>query len=453
MHARAASRPDFSARLSFWMLSAFLVILWIAGGASRADVLGQGVVRFFAWAFLVGFVLFSARFEWRRVKPIAILLGLTILLVALQLLPLPPAVWTALPGRDLLIQAAEVSGQPQPWRPISISPGATANALGSLVVPAVVLLLCAQLSREQQWHIAAVLLALVFGGCILALLQFSGASFANPFINYQVGLVSGNFANRNHFALFVALGCLIAPVWGFRGERNSRWKSVAALALLPFFLLVIFATGSRAGTLLAILAIVAGFLMVRANAIRELRALPRWASVTIFIASVSVVIGAVVLSLFLGRAVAINRALDLEVAEDLRSKAFPTLVDMIGRYFPAGTGFGTFDPVYRIGEPDALLQPLYFNHAHNDWLEVLLNGGLAGAVLLGGVLVWVVTASIMAWRRSEQGNGLAWTGAIGLLLVMLASIPDYPARTPMIMAIVVIAGVWLHSGARSPRDF
>ncbi|WP_375291182.1 O-antigen ligase family protein [Qipengyuania sp.] len=453
MQAKAVSRPDFSARLSFWLLSAFLVILWIAGGASRADVSGQGAVRFFAWAFLIGFVLFSARFEWRRVKPIAILLGLTIVLVALQLLPLPPAIWTALPGRHLLVQAAEVSGQPQPWRPISISPGATANALGSLVVPAVVLVLCAQLSREQQWRIAAVLLALVFAGCILALLQFSGASFANPFINYQVGVVSGNFANRNHFALFIALGCLIAPMWSFRGERHTRWKSVAALALLPFFLLVTFATGSRAGILLAILAIVVGFMMVRANAIRELRTLPRWACVTILISVASGVIGAVVLSLFLGRAVAIDRALDLAVAEDLRSKAFPTIIDMLGHYFPAGTGFGTFDPVYRIGEPDALLQPLYFNHAHNDWLEVVLNGGLAGAVLLGGVLVWVVIATIKAWRRSGQGTGLARTGAIGLLLVMLASIPDYPARTPMIMAIIVIAGVWLHSGTRSSRDF
>ena len=88
MPRNSTSSADFSARLSFWLLCVFLVILWIAGGASRADVAGQAVVRFFAWAFLIVFVLFSARFEWRRIKPLAIFLGLAILLVFLQLVPL-----------------------------------------------------------------------------------------------------------------------------------------------------------------------------------------------------------------------------------------------------------------------------------------------------------------------------------------------------------------------------
>lgn len=449
MPAKAVSHSDFSARLSFWLLTIFLVILWIAGGASRADVSGQGVVRFFAWVFLIGFALFSTRFDWRRVKPIAILLGLTILLVALQLVPLPPAIWTALPGRELLKQAAEVSGQPQPWRPLSISPGATANALGSLVVPTLVLVLCAQLNREQQWRIASVILFLVFAGCFLALLQFSGANFGNPFINYRGGTVSGNFANRNHFALFVAIGCVIAPCWGFHGDRQDRWKAIAAVAMLPFFLLVVLASGSRAGVFLAAVAIAVGLFLVRANAIRELRTLPRWLAVIVLVSAVVVIVGAVALSFTFGRAVAIDRALDLETAADLRSKAFPTVIDMLSRYFPAGTGFGTFDSVYRIGEPDALLQTRYFNHAHNDWLEVILDGGLAGVVLLGAVLGWIVLASIRAWGRCGAGAGLARTGAVTLLLTLLASIPDYPARTPMIMAIVVIAGAWLHAGLRS----
>jgi O-antigen ligase len=452
MQAMAVSRPDFSARLSFWLLSVFLVILWVAGGASRPDVSGQSVVRFFAWAFLIGFVLFSSRFEWRQVKPVAILLGLTTLIVALQLVPLPPMIWTELPGRDLLMRAAEVSGQPQPWRPLSISPSATANALGSLVVPTAVMVLAAQLTWEQQWQIATLILALVFAGCLLALLQLSGANFNNPFINYQTGMASGNFANRNHFALFVALGCLIAPLWGFRSGHQNRWKALAGFALLPFLLLVTLAAGSRAGIFLAALAVASGLFLVRANAIRELRTLPRWASVTILVSAVVAVAGAVVLSFILGRAVAIERAIDLNTAEDMRSRAFPYVIEMLGHYFPAGTGFGTFDPVYRMGEPDALLQTVYFNHAHNDWLEVILDGGIASVILLGAALGSAALAGVRAWRHSGNGAALALTGAVTLLLVLLASIPDYPARTPMIMAIVVIAGVWLHSGSRLSPD-
>jgi hypothetical protein len=35
-------------------------------------------------------------------------------------------------------------------------------------------------------------------------------------------------------------------------------------------------------------------------------------------------------------------------------------------------------------------------------------------------------------------------GFVLLLLVILASVVDYPARTPMMMAVVVLAGLWLH---------
>ncbi|GAA3786449.1 hypothetical protein GCM10022600_02760 [Qipengyuania pelagi] len=447
-----ASPADLSARLSFWLLCVFLVILWIAGGASRADVAGQAVVRFFAWAFLIVFVLFSARFEWRRVKPVAIFLGLAALLVFLQLVPLPPEVWTALPGRELLKGAAEVSDQPQPWRPLSISPSATVNALGSLVVPTLVLILCAQLTREQHWRIAALLLALIFAGCLLGLLQFSGANFDNPLINYQDAAVSGNFANRNHFALFVAIGCLLALVWGLRGDHDKKWKPIVAIGVLPLFLLIALATGSRAGFLLSILAIATGLFLTRSVLLQELRALPRWMALTVLAFVFLAMVGAVILSFSLGRAVSIDRAFELNAAEDLRSQAFPYIIEALTRYFPVGSGFGTFDPVYRIGEPDSLLQPQYFNRAHNDWLEVILDGGIAGVALLTAVFVWIAVTAFKAWRRGEGSRGLAGVGTVALILTMLASVPDYPGRTPMIMAVIMIAAIWLHVGSQSSHQ-
>ena len=445
MPANTAIRPDFSSRLSFWMLSAFLVVLWVAGGASRADVSGQGVVRFFAWSFLIAFALFSTRFDWRRVKPIVLLLGLIILLVGLQLVPLPPAIWTALPDRELLVEAAEVSGQAQPWRPWSISPGATANALGSLVVPVTVLVLAAQLTRDQQWRVAAVLLALVFAGSLVALLQFSGAKFGNPLVNYQAGAVSGMFANRNHFALFLSFGCLLAPIWGFRETKQAKLRATLSIGIMLIFLLVALASGSRSGIILTAAGALGGIFLIRAKAARELRSLPRWATFSIPVVILLILAGVVILSFILGRAIAVDRAIVLEADDDLRSKAFPYVIENIVRYFPTGTGFGAFDPVYRIGEPDALLQPAYFNHAHNDWLEILLDGGLAGGVMAIAIVGWVVVAAVRAWRGSDQGSGLARAGSLALVLTMLASLTDYPSRTPLIMAIIVIAAVWLHS--------
>lgn len=439
---------EFDARLAFWLLAGFFVVLWFAGGASRADVAGQAVARFFAWIVLIVLVLSSHRINWRPVWPVALLFALSVLTVLLQLLPLPPAAWSALPGHEILLRGAEVSRQPQPWRPMSISPSATVNALGSLVVPGAVLVLGANLSPSQHWRILALILAAIFAGCILGLLQFSGARFSNPLINYVAGSTSGNFANRNHFALFVALGCLMAPVWGLQVEGRVRWKPITAIALVVFFVLVILAIGSRAGLVLTLIAMVLGFLIVRTRVMREIRALPRPIAIGI-VASVPIaVVTAVVASISLNRAVAVDRVLDLEASSDLRSQALPHVVDATIRYFPFGSGFGTFDPAYRMVEPDELLRLVYFNHAHNDWLETVLTGGLPGALLLIAALTWYARATFRALRREREGASLALVGSAGLLLFMIASLVDYPARTPMGMAIVMVLAVWLQMTTR-----
>src|SRR3546814_1980120 len=74
---------------------------------------------------------------------------------------------------------------------------------------------------------------------LVGLLEFSGVRVDNPFINDSVGSVSGTFANRNHFALFLGLGCLITPVWAFAGTQGTGWRAPVALALITLFALTI----------------------------------------------------------------------------------------------------------------------------------------------------------------------------------------------------------------------
>lgn len=450
---RHPARADLSSRLSFWALAAFLLLVWVAGGASRADALGQVVVRFSAWAILIGFVLAVPRMDWRQVRVPLILVGAMVLLVAIQLVPLPPGLWTLLPGRDVLEGAALVIGEEQPWRPLSISPGATANALGSLIVPVLVLLLAASLTRAQHWRIAALLLGLMVAGSLLGLLQFSGARFDHPLVNDISGMVSANFANRNHFALFLAAGCVAVLVWAFEGE-NARWKIFVGAGIVLLFALMILATGSRAGMLLGVIGMVLGLAIVRRRAFREFARLPRKVAIALAVLAFVFVASAVWLSISLDRAASIERVLTLDAGGDLRAGATPIVIDMIGRYFPAGAGFGTFDPAFRISEPDSFLRPSYFNRAHNDWLEIVLDGGVAAVLLLVAALVWFVRRSRAAWTRRDEtganktgadktGARLAQLGSAIIVLVLIASIVDYPARTPMIMAMLALAAAWL----------
>ena len=98
---RDSMRPNRASSLAFWLLAAFLTILWVAGGASRSDVFGQVVVRFSGWLLILGAVMVLPRLPLRLIGWPALILGGSVVLVAVQLLPLPSSMWTQLPGRSL----------------------------------------------------------------------------------------------------------------------------------------------------------------------------------------------------------------------------------------------------------------------------------------------------------------------------------------------------------------
>lgn len=432
--------------LNFVLLVVMLIVLWIAGGASRADVLGQTVVRAVAWLVAIIAILFAPKPNLKPVAPVAFLLFASAALVVLQLIPLPPSIWTSLPGRELVTQSAILSDQQQPWRPISLSPDATINALSSLVVPAVVFFLAAGLAQENQKRLLSLLLGLVVASSLVGLLQFSGSRFDNPFINNVSRTVSATFANRNHFALMLACGCVLAPLWAFQSSRSPRWKAVASAGLVVVFVLMILATGSRAGLILGTVGVALGIISVQSRIRKRLRQLPRrvWLPVVASIAGLFLVV--ISLSIMLDRAVSIDRVFGVDASEDLRRAALPTIWKMVKVYWPVGSGVGTFDPVYRIHEPYELLNILYLNHAHNDWLEFVLDEGILGLLLLVAAIGWWGWASFKTWRKPLESHlVLARAGSVIMFLIAMAGIFDYPARTPMVMALVTIAAIWLSS--------
>ena len=378
-------------RLPFVLFCCLLVVLWIAGGASRADVTGQVAVRGAAVLALAAFVLFGDLRTQRLVWPLWALLGGLVVLMAAQLVPLPPGVWSALPGHDLFVQAAAASGQAQPWRPLSISPGATVNSFFSLLVPIATLALAAGCSPAQRARLPGILLVFLAATMLLGLLQLSGGGVANPLINY-IGQISGNFANRNHFALAMAIGCAVAPTWLLRQSRPPFWAWAVALGLILMFALMLLASGSRAGLMVGAVALALAAVVWRTEIAKRLAQAPRWATPAAFGGLVLVLLGFVALSMFTDRAQSISRLIDVDRAEDLRTRALPTIITAIRTFLSASeSGFGTFDPTFRIFEPVSLLDVSYLNQAHDDLLSLALEGGLPAALLLLAAIGWWVT--------------------------------------------------------------
>lgn len=450
--AQSFQRPTltFKPGLPFALLCLMLAALWLAGGASRADALGQIIVRSAAWLSLIVLALVGSRPTPGQARPVVILLLAVIALPLIQLIPLPPDLWNGLPGRDDLAAVAPLSGTPAPWRPISLVPGATINALFSLIVPLAVFLLVTSLDERERARLPGILLGLVVASMIVGLAQFSGISFNNPFINETAGRVNGTFANPNHFALFLAIGCLLAPAWALEGKRRPGWRVAVALGLLPLFVLTILASGSRAGMLLGIIGTCLGLVLEQSAIRRMTRNYPRWVLPTLILGILAILAAFVFVSVAVDRAQSINRLFAGDTGQDMRARGFPVVVAMIREYFPIGTGVGSFDPIFRLHEPFGLLKILYFNHAHNDFLEILLDTGLAGGMVLLAACGWWTVRSIRIWTGSDNaaGSSLAKLGSAMLLLVLVASVVDYPARTPTIMATVMLAALFLSAPIR-----
>ena len=432
--------------LAFVCLLVLLAIVWLAGGASRADALGQVLTRVGTWGVLVFFVLKARPTQFNLGMPL-ILLAAAALLVAVQLIPLPPGLWTAMPGRELFLDAADVAGLgTQPWRPISLSPPGTMNALMSLVVPVAAVALAAYLPERAQWRIVQAVIVLAVLSLLVGLAEFSGISLDHPLVNDSAGEASGVFANRNHQALLLAMAITAVFFVAARGVRRQQFSPAFALGggglAVVLMVLVILATGSRAGLVLGALALVAGasvFVMPGKNA----PSIPR----PVLLAGGALLLALVGASYYFGRAESFERLGLMSVSDDARAQLSGVVSTMASAFFPVGSGFGTFDPVFRIAEPDAMLQFRYYNLAHNDFLQIVLEGGILGALLLLVGIGWWAYASVRAWI---DGRALAVLGSWLLLLVFLASLVDYPARTPIIMALGGIAAVWLAGGY--PRE-
>ncbi|USU03347.1 O-antigen ligase family protein (plasmid) [Sphingomonadaceae bacterium OTU29LAMAA1] len=418
-----------------------MAVLWLAGGASRGNAAGQIVVRAAAFLALIVMAMFGRRAPTVSARPIWGALVASIALAVLQLLPLPAGLAHLLPGRVAI--GTPIGVEVRSW---SIVPGATLNALFALVVPVAVLVLVTRLDERERGWLPWIVLVMTVASIFVGLLQFSGVAFDNPLINDSPGAVSGTFSNRNHFALFLALGCLAVPVCLFTQRHSLRWRGPVGLGLLLLFTLTILASGSRAGLIAGGLAIGIVALLSWHGVRRNLRGRPRWVFPAVVAAAASVFALFIVISLAAGRAVSIDRSLSVDIEQDMRSRALPTVWTMVRDTFPAGNGLGSFDSMFRRHEPETLLKPSWFNQAHNDIMDVALSAGLPGLLLLATALIWWVWASIGVWRNlADRQYQQARLGSAMVLLVVISSVFDYPARTPMMMAMIVFAGFWLSS--------
>jgi O-antigen ligase len=230
----------------------------------------------------------------------------------------------------------------------------------------------------------------------------------------------------------------------------GRWTLWIATAMIGLLLPLLLVTGSRTGVLAAgITGILSIVLYLTSGEEKPTQATVLTTRRMQIVAGIATG-GLISVTIALSRAEAVRRLFAQDSADDLRFQVWPLIARMAQVYLPWGTGAGSFVEIFRIGEPDRLLEPSYLNHAHNDFLEVFLTTGIPGLLLVATGLLLFAWDAWRAWRaigRSESvlfGRG----ATVVIAALVISSITDYPLRTPSLACFFVIAWLWLHASSR-----
>jgi O-antigen ligase len=358
----------------------------------------------------------------------------------------------ALPQRDLIIEAQSLAGQSPGWAPLSAAPQATWLSVLSTLPALALFLSILQLDFAERRLLTLAAIGIGVVSAFIGLAQVSQGPFSALRILETAHKTEavGFFANRNHFAAFLYCSLILLTAWlihalleaGSRGPQQSRAPVLlAAAAVLACQLVIIGAIAmarSRAGLALTIASLVAAVVLAMSNR----RAMSGLTPVKA-IAGVSA-IAAVLIAQF-----ALYRLLERFALDPLGDERFAfarTTIAAAKAYWPFGSGLGSFVPVYGVFQPVADLRApnVFVNHAHNDLLEIWLETGILGVILLACALLWFLARSYAVWWRAPAGEDgidrlLARGGSVVVLLLALHSLVDYPLRTTAMMSVFALA--------------
>lgn len=422
-------------------LLVLLVIVFMTGGTSRYDTPQLLLLRPVS-VLMFGFALITMTKEhWVRYRPIFLIFGAATLLTAIHLVPLPPGLWQALPGRQVIVEIDVLAGMTDQWRPLTMFPEGTWNALYALVVPFAALLLASQLSEQDNIRLLVLVIALCLLSGLIGVVQAAGSDLRFYRVSHET---PGLFANRNHqaamlAALFPMLGALAQCSPSFSKEpRIVKWIAGAGLlALLP----LIVVTGSRMGLVVGAMAFICLFLLYFEQNQRARKR--RFGGAIKIAASVLAALAMIFSTMFVARDEAISR-MD-GVQEELRWSLWQSILEFLPEYLPWGSGIGSYVPIYQIHERPDLLMPTYSNQAHNDWLDIPLTSGIPGVILALVAVAMFAFAAKIALKARGIGGHLRRAGLVVILVLAFASLSDYPLRTPILSALFAIAAVWAWS--------
>jgi O-antigen ligase len=404
-------------------------------------------------------------------RPLACALALVGVATAAQLVPIPRAILDSLSPATAVLSTSRnlaLSGPAVDWLPTSIDPAATRMAL--YAIGALALYLVGLPSLLDRHSARALPRALAMFAVPLALFGIYSREYHNQLIYWfwepQDGGGSnqfGPFINRNHFGgwmvmtLCVLIGALCGAVEraftdgeGHRRRRRSWWSSAEANGIVLMAAAVLLGVAalfwalSRSAMISFGVALAAfAWLVLRR---RRLAAMRRVAGVMALAALLLAAVG--------------WRGPDVLVAwfQDDRTllsrfDAWRDTADVIRAFPLAGTGLNTYSTsmlFYQRRNPG-----WHMAQAHNDYLQLLAEGGLLVAVPAALAVLLFARAlrrRLRAARVEVRGYWLRAGAVVGLLAVAVQEIAEFSLQMPAnALLFCTLAAIALRPVAASAR--
>jgi O-antigen ligase len=380
---------------------------------------------------------------------------LTILFVLaygwLQLAPLPPSFVNALsPASDAFHRSVDLTPfDPMAWRPLSLAPGASREALLILTAGAMFYWVTRDSLGASGTRFLARWIAFTGSACVV-LAALSPALFPNGLIYgfwHPLDMHSdpmGPIISRNHFAAWMLMAAPI--VAGYLAARaRSHWlaptvkeSGLRALTDARAFFIVgatalisggVLMSKSRAGLIgfsaAALFALIGGW--------RQFGRRGRFGLVSLVLGLLT---GALMIS---NPARVVNRL--GEAGEDSwggRPMIWQTTRALIARYPITGVGYGAYEGAMPLYQPPP--RGMMMNHAHNQYLEIAAEGGVPGILLFAAALVMLVRLHIRRQRHDRSAHRYLRSGAlVGLAGLAVQSIWETPLLTPAVLWLAAAA--------------
>jgi O-antigen ligase len=315
--------------------------------------------------------------------------------------------------------------------------------------------------------VAVAVTSAVFGIARQAL-QHHEAGFILPYLRRDSGF--GQFVNKNHFAFLMemAIGLAAGLMLGGAVRRERLLIYLSAVALMWIGLVL---TSSRGG-LLSMLGQIAFLLVALAWSRSARRGGPRSASrqgsssiVPAMALSACLIAVVAVGAVWVGGDVLATRLASLsgEIKTEApephagvrRREVWNATWQLIRAHPLVGSGFGAFSvAITEFHDASGKWTP---EAAHNDYLELLASGGLAGALIVIWFGLMFIKLARRRFRDPETFSRAASLGALtGIFGVMTHNVVDFglhvTANAVVFIALIVIATRDLRAETQTDRE-